>query len=204
MFLGGHKEVARPAYSPVAAGALCLVCPLRGRKVVPPEGPPDPELAFVGEGPGGQEEKRGRPFVGPSGLLLNELLRKAGVSRDRIWISNAVLCRADTPGVQGPKRFDFKTYLAYIRGLNKTAKAKERERAKAEGRKPAPVFEIPSPLDCCRPRLAAELKYFDQVAHARGDKHGLVVIPMGNYAALSITGKQKIMKLRGSPLEVTL
>ncbi len=185
------------------AGAQCWRCPLRGKRPVPPEGPHDPELVVVGEGPGANEEKAGRPFIGPSGIALDDILRKAGVKRERIWITNAVLCRADTPGVQGSKRYDFKTFLAYLRKENAAAKAGERARAKVERRKPdySQVLEHSSPLECCGTRLWSELMHFEQVAVQRGDVNGLVVVPVGNFAALAVTGKQGIMKLRGSPLQ---
>jgi uracil-DNA glycosylase len=48
---------------------------------VPGEGNPNAEIVFVGEGPGYHEDNQGRPFVGPAGKLLNEMLERAGRSR---------------------------------------------------------------------------------------------------------------------------
>jgi len=55
----------------------CVRCPLsRGRtRAVPGEGNPLTDVLLVGEGPGGREDATGRPFVGPAGQLLTELLR---------------------------------------------------------------------------------------------------------------------------------
>ncbi len=173
-------------YDPEQNGALCYMCPLRGSKPVPPVGPPDPEIVIVGETPGYQEEVRGEPFVGPSGVQLNDLLREVGFTRKKAWVTNTILCRPAIPGVHGAGRYDFKEYLAWV-------KLESKQRRK-RGEDP-----IPSPVECCAIRLRAELMRFDQVARDRGDANGIVVIPMGNYAAEAITGRKGIMKIRGSP-----
>jgi DNA polymerase len=51
------------------------------------------ELFFIGEAPGAEEDRSGRPFVGPSGQLLMQLLIEAGVDRNRIFLTNALKCR---------------------------------------------------------------------------------------------------------------
>ena len=45
---------------------------------------------FVGEQPGDQEDRQGRPFVGPAGRLFNKALAEAGIPRDRVYVTNAV------------------------------------------------------------------------------------------------------------------
>jgi uracil-DNA glycosylase family 4 len=74
---------------------VCPKCPLcRTRtKAVPGEGPVDAEIMFVGEGPGFHEDKQGRPFVGPAGRFLEELLNSIGLRRDQVYITNVVKCR---------------------------------------------------------------------------------------------------------------
>ncbi|MDB5454651.1 MAG: phage polymerase-related protein, partial [Caulobacter sp.] len=57
---------------------------------VPGEGPKAAALMFVGEQPGDQEDRAGRPFVGPAGQLLDRALAEAGVARDRAFVTNAV------------------------------------------------------------------------------------------------------------------
>jgi DNA polymerase len=54
------------------------------------EGPTAAAIALVGEQPGDQEDVDGRPFVGPAGRLLNEALAEAGLSRDALYVTNAV------------------------------------------------------------------------------------------------------------------
>ncbi len=73
----------------------CQLCPL-GRlrtNAVPGEGPHDAELLFIGEGPGYHEDKQGRPFVGPSGQLLDNLLHSIGMTRQQCFIANIIKCR---------------------------------------------------------------------------------------------------------------
>ena len=72
--------------------ACCRACPLwkDATQTVFGEGPPDAEIMFVGEQPGDREDRAGRPFVGPAGLLLDRALAEAGVDRRRIYVTNAV------------------------------------------------------------------------------------------------------------------
>ena len=73
----------------------CTDCPLHAGRThaVPGEGPPDAELLFIGEGPGAQEDRQGRPFVGPAGSFLDDLLQSIGMSREQVYIANMVKCR---------------------------------------------------------------------------------------------------------------
>jgi uracil-DNA glycosylase len=54
------------------------------------EGPVGASIAFVGEQPGDQEDRQGRPFVGPAGQLLDRALADAGIDRDRVYVTNAI------------------------------------------------------------------------------------------------------------------
>jgi DNA polymerase len=73
----------------------CSACRLaEGRtRAVPGEGDPDTEVVFVGEGPGFNEDREGRPFVGRAGGLLVRLLGSLGWQRDDVFITNVVKCR---------------------------------------------------------------------------------------------------------------
>ncbi|MXV44639.1 UdgX family uracil-DNA binding protein [Saccharibacter sp. 17.LH.SD] len=68
---------------------LCSLCQHASRTVFG-EGNPSSSLLFVGEQPGDQEDRQGRPFVGPAGQLFNDALREAGGERHHYWVSNAV------------------------------------------------------------------------------------------------------------------
>jgi len=54
------------------------------------EGPIGAEIAFVGEQPGDQEDRAGKPFVGPAGQLLNRAMEEAGIDRSQVYVTNAV------------------------------------------------------------------------------------------------------------------
>lgn len=87
------QQLLDTLYAPYAK---CVQCPLGklGRtNVVFGEGNPDAELMFIGEGPGQDEDRQGRPFVGRSGKLLDKTLELAGIKRSDIFIANIVKCR---------------------------------------------------------------------------------------------------------------
>ena len=73
----------------------CTACPLHltRSQAVPGEGASFAQIMFVGEGPGFQEDRLGKPFVGPAGLFLNELLDSIGLRRQDVFITNLVKCR---------------------------------------------------------------------------------------------------------------
>src|SRR5881227_1382895 len=75
-----------------SAAAECRACPLwqTGTQVVFGEGAAHAEVVFVGEQPGDQEDKAGRPFVGPAGRVLDEALELAGIDRSTTYVTNAV------------------------------------------------------------------------------------------------------------------
>lgn len=76
---------------------LCL-----GRKtIVVGEGNPKAQLVFVGEGPGEQEDLKGRPFVGKAGQLLDRMTEAMGLKREQVYIANVVKCRP--PGNRNPE-----------------------------------------------------------------------------------------------------
>ncbi len=57
------------------------------------EGDPTSRVVFIGEGPGEEEDKQGRPFVGRAGQLLNLMMKAAGLNREDVFITNIVKCR---------------------------------------------------------------------------------------------------------------
>jgi uracil-DNA glycosylase len=74
------------------AAAGCKACPLwkTGTQTVFGEGSPKAEVMFVGEQPGDQEDKAGKPFVGPAGKLLDKAMEEAGIDRSRAYVTNVV------------------------------------------------------------------------------------------------------------------
>jgi DNA polymerase len=89
--------------------SVCTRCPLSETRttVVFGAGNADADLMFVGEAPGAEEDRRGLPFVGRAGGLLNELLGEIGLQRDDVFIANTVLCRP--PGNRDPMPDEIQT-----------------------------------------------------------------------------------------------
>ena len=73
----------------------CTACDLCRRRThaVPGDGLESAEIMFVGEGPGFHEDQQARPFVGPAGKFLDELLASIGYKRSDVYITNVVKCR---------------------------------------------------------------------------------------------------------------
>jgi DNA polymerase len=73
----------------------CIKCQLHESRnnIVFGEGAPDAKLMFIGEAPGANEDKQGKPFVGRAGEVLNELLMSVGLDRKDIYIANVLKCR---------------------------------------------------------------------------------------------------------------
>jgi len=106
----------RTALEAIAAEVLvCTNCRLHATRTraVPGEGDPDTEVVFVGEGPGEQEDRQGRPFIGASGQLLTELIESIGWRRDDVFITNVVKCRP--PGNRDPLPDEVAACSAYLR-----------------------------------------------------------------------------------------
>jgi DNA polymerase len=90
------SEQRQAALDEIAAEVrVCTRCRLAaGRtQAVPGEGSPDTEVVLVGEGPGQNEDRQGRPFVGAAGTMLQELLAMIGWRREDVFITNVVKCR---------------------------------------------------------------------------------------------------------------
>lgn len=73
----------------------CTECPLHQNRsrAVPGEGPENAEVMLIGEAPGFNEDKQGRPFVGAAGQFLDKLLASANLKREDVYITNTVKCR---------------------------------------------------------------------------------------------------------------
>jgi DNA polymerase len=100
-----------------AQAASCTKCRLAGGRqtVVFGMGDPAADLMFVGEGPGAEEDRQGLPFVGRSGQLLDRLmLEELGITRDRCYIANVVLCRP--PGNRDPLPDEIEACSPFLEG----------------------------------------------------------------------------------------
>ncbi len=92
------------------------VCPgLRAGaiRLVLGEGSPDAQIMFIGEAPGAQEDKQGRPFVGASGKFLSEMLAGIGLSREEVYITNIVKYRP--PANRDPSSVEIGEFMPYLK-----------------------------------------------------------------------------------------
>jgi DNA polymerase len=94
--------------------SICKKCSLwKTRKnPVPGEGDVNALIVFIGEAPGRLEDMEGKPFVGSAGELLNRILRKIGLSRSDIYITNLVKCRP--PGNRDPHMNEIESCSPYL------------------------------------------------------------------------------------------
>ena len=93
----------------------CTSCPLHKTRnnSIFGEGAPDAEILLVGEAPGADEDRLGRPFIGKSGQLLEKILQVSGFTREKhVFISNIVRCRP--PNNRVPTALELETCLPYL------------------------------------------------------------------------------------------
>lgn len=144
-----------------------------------PEGPEAPRAVLIGEEPGTNEVRYGRPQIGPSGQFLERALNRLGYLREEVYLDNALLCR--------PPENDLDRFNAEVTGPE-NMKIKEQNRTlPREARLP----KIPTPQEACRPHVA---RVVDWAA-----ERGIPVIALGKLAYWAITGRRAaIEKVRGS------
>ena len=82
-------------------------------RTVPGEGHPRAKILFVGEGPGAEEDREGRPFVGSAGQLLTKMLQAIRLDRQEVFITNRVKCRP--PGNRKPEPEELKACFPYLK-----------------------------------------------------------------------------------------
>jgi len=112
------RPLKAPLPAPGEAPANCRRCDLwkRATQAVSGEGPRHAVLMLVGEQPGDEEDRRGQPFVGPAGRLLDEALEEAGLTRRSVYITNAVKHFKWEP--RGKRRLHKKPGLREINACN--------------------------------------------------------------------------------------
>ncbi|MEE9524179.1 MAG: uracil-DNA glycosylase [Thermodesulfovibrionales bacterium] len=93
----------------------CTRCGLSEERtnIVFGEGSADCEIMFIGEGPGADEDKQGRPFVGRAGQVLTNLIKKMGFERKDVYIANIVKCRP--PDNRNPSTDEADTCIPFLK-----------------------------------------------------------------------------------------
>ncbi|HEV3040700.1 MAG TPA: uracil-DNA glycosylase [Candidatus Angelobacter sp.] len=118
-----EKLPTRPAESSDKIAALrviredigdCRRCRLHERRtnIVFGVGNVNPDIMFVGEGPGADEDAQGEPFVGRAGQLLNNMIAAMGIKREEVYIANVVKCRP--PGNRTPENDECGTCSPFL------------------------------------------------------------------------------------------
>jgi len=92
----------------------CRKCRLSETRINPlcGEGNKNAKLMLIAQAPGENEDREGRMFIGPSGKVLDELLREAGISREEIYMTNLVKCML--PKYRKPKQDEIKICSGYL------------------------------------------------------------------------------------------
>ena len=92
----------------------CTKCSLHRTRnnAVPGEGSLEAKIMFIGEAPGAQENREGRPFCGEAGKILDELLISAGIKREDVFITNILKSRP--PGNRDPKKEEIESCVPYL------------------------------------------------------------------------------------------
>jgi DNA polymerase len=92
---------------------VCMKCPLHESRTlaVPGQGKASALVMMIGEAPGGEEDKTGRPFVGASGRFLNQVLEGTGIAREDFFITNVVKCRP--PRNRTPRKLETDTCTSH-------------------------------------------------------------------------------------------
>jgi DNA polymerase len=87
-----HEDSLEKIATDVSGCPLCKLARTR-KNAVPGEGQISAKIMFIGEAPGRSEDEKGKPFVGAAGRILDNLLKKAGIERSQVFITNIVKCR---------------------------------------------------------------------------------------------------------------
>ena len=87
-----HEDSLEKIATDVRGCPLCKLARTR-KNAVPGEGQISAKIMFIGEAPGRSEDEKGKPFVGAAGRILDDLLKKAGIERSQVFITNIVKCR---------------------------------------------------------------------------------------------------------------
>lgn len=109
----GKKELLKKLYEQWKDCTRCELHKSRSQ-VVPGDGNPYSSLVFVGEAPGEEEDKQGKPFVGKAGQLLNKLIKEIlGLEREDVYITNVCKCRP--PENRKPTPIEMRACSPYLR-----------------------------------------------------------------------------------------
>jgi uracil-DNA glycosylase family 4 len=112
--LSGASSKDREMVQLIAEITACMACKLHSTRIntVPGEGNLDAEVMFIGEGPGADEDVKGRPFVGAAGRLLDAIINAMNFRREDVYIANIVKCRP--PSNRIPEADEVDSCIGYL------------------------------------------------------------------------------------------
>ena len=189
---------ARPSYDPMAHGAHCDRCVLRTMRgldlPVGPERHPGAKIALIAEAPGEDESRFGRPLIGKSGMEEMRALEAVGLKRGDFHWTNALNCK--------PPKNRLERALARVRSKNKVVREENdrirevnKERRKQGLELLPPKDLVPTPIDCCRPRLMREL-------HGAGVEN-IIALGKASLQGVDTSHRKGILSVRGMPVHMT-
>ncbi|MDR1233659.1 MAG: uracil-DNA glycosylase [Holosporales bacterium] len=110
-----YEELGKGSIEDLKRAVLELDCPLKkmSKNTVFSDGTPGSDIMLIGEAPGQEEDEQGKPFVGQSGMLLNNMLMSIGVERRSAYITNVVYWRP--PGNRTPSADEVALCLPYVK-----------------------------------------------------------------------------------------
>ncbi|HIK60503.1 MAG TPA: hypothetical protein EYF98_07410 [Planctomycetes bacterium] len=187
----------RPYYHPEDHGALCNLCVLRRMRgldlPVGPEVHEGAQIALISEAPGETESKYGRPLCGKAGMEEMNAVEAMGLKRGDFHWTQALACR--------PPKNRLERALVRVRAKNKVIREDNdriremnRERRK-QGMAPADLkMLVPTPLECCRPRLMKELKDTGIT--------NIIALGKASLQGLDSSHRKGILGVRGMPVHM--
>lgn len=187
------------SYDPRKFGAQCDMCPLKGSVPVPAESNPGASICLVGEAPGADEVREGRPFVGASGQELQRALNSARLQRRDLHLTNVMLCQ--------PPKNELDNLLAKVSSENRERVKRNQQRkkqyevlARHQPWLEEPEYEtlVPTPIECCSPRLKNEVQKFRDFITLGGTAAKVVMNTTMNILALR-GGMAELEPTKGLP-----
>ena len=108
----GHPDTLESLATTIASCQACPLAPTR-HNTVPGQGALNPDIMFIGEGPGADEDAQGLAFVGRAGQLLTKMIAAMGYTREQVFIGNIVKCRP--PGNRTPTPQEMAWCMPYLK-----------------------------------------------------------------------------------------
>lgn len=111
---GSRKTCEAASIEALEMSVRSIDCPLKrmAKNTVFADGVPEADIMLIGEAPGQEEDEQGKPFVGQSGMLLNNMLLAVGIKRSAVYITNVVYWRP--PGNRTPSADEVALCLPYV------------------------------------------------------------------------------------------